>query len=322
MQFYNQNPLFGPYQKQQEPTQIVNIDRWHLDGESKPYAEGQRAKVEVFCPTPAQHRFLIPGHRYLFKESLPRYPGEFWSEIAAYELSKIFEVPVPPAFVAQDPLRGHLGVLIEWFYDYPHQRVERYTPGSLTFMRLIPGFDLIKGVQHNLKTLITYANFLHKQGMLRSPDWQSHWLRIFMFDAIIGNTDRHQDNWGIVWGNNMPMFSPAFDNGSSLGREFSIEKLRTLDIKNYIAKGRHHIREKIGDKHGMLHFELVGEFLRRYPYLTDTALRFLNIDRRLVRKALAKLCQFDVAIPMEIERAVFIEQLIFARMDELARTIK
>jgi hypothetical protein len=28
--------------------------------------------------------------------------------------------------------------------------------------------------------------------------WLELWVKMFTFDALIGNTDRHQNNWGII----------------------------------------------------------------------------------------------------------------------------
>jgi len=48
-----------------------------------------------------------------------------------------------------------------------------------------------------------------------------------VLDAVIGNTDRHHENWGILlrrtkrrW---MGMLAPTFDHASSLGRELRDE---------------------------------------------------------------------------------------------------
>jgi hypothetical protein len=99
MKFYEVNPIGGAPSKFQRFDEIVYVDpSWHA-GEAKPYPEGRRAKAEVHCPTPPQFPFLIPKHRYMFKESHPNFPSEFWSEAIAYELGKLMKIPVPPTFV-------------------------------------------------------------------------------------------------------------------------------------------------------------------------------------------------------------------------------
>ena len=57
--------------------------------------------------------------------------------------------------------------------------------------------------------------------------------RMLVFDAIIGNDDRHLNNWDFVLFENEIYHSPLFDNGSSLLSMFSdTELLANLDYDN------------------------------------------------------------------------------------------
>ena len=71
--------------------------------------------------------------------------------------------------------------------------------------------------------MLTLLNAIRRQRHMPSPIL--YWARIFAFDALVGNTDRHQENWGLLWSNTggIPRvrFSPAFDNGTSLGHEIT-----------------------------------------------------------------------------------------------------
>ncbi len=53
-------------------------------------------------------------------------------------------------------------------------------------------------------------------------------LGYLMLDAWIGNTDRHHENWGLLWrGEGAPRpltLAPSFDHASSLGRELTDDK--------------------------------------------------------------------------------------------------
>lgn len=85
-----------------------------------------------------------------------------------------------------------------------------------------------------------------------------------VFDALVGNTDRHHQNWGVLWdrralSENPTRFTfqlaPTFDHGSSLGRELTDEArerhLREGTMERYIHKGRGGIFEHAQAKHGM-----------------------------------------------------------------------
>ena len=231
-------------------------------------------------------------------------------------------VPVPPAFVATDNVRGRVGALIEWFYDYPYSTQERFIMGGYVFGRIFKDFDFVKGKQHNFDTLISYIRSVTGRYLIDPNSWQHHWAKVFLLDAVIGNTDRHQDNWGVVLEqNNRPHFSPAYDNGSSLAREYTVEQLRNVDIPRYIAKGRHHIKWSHNDTKGIPHLELVNEFAKRYPQTRQSLLNCISIDLFEFEKQLERLLRFNVRHALEPERASFILRLVKARIEAIKDVI-
>jgi hypothetical protein len=104
-------------------------------------------------------------------------------------------------------------------------------------------------------------------------------LELIILDAIIGNGDRHQENWAII-AQNLPdlaerisplhknylsikQFSPIYDSGSSLGRELLPEKIELFltspeVLKRYISKGTSEIHWQ--DKK-VSHFDLIRNLL-------------------------------------------------------------
>lgn len=56
---------------------------------------------------------------------------------------------------------------------------------------------------------------------------KSSFLRVMFFDYIIGNTDRHQSNWGVIKNNeDIIKLAPVYDNGSSLCAYVREEKIQ------------------------------------------------------------------------------------------------
>lgn len=65
-----------------------------------------------------------------------------------------------------------------------------------------------------------------------------------LLDALIGNTDRHHENWGMLSSNDPAVYrsflAPTFDHASSLGRNEPLEKKRERLItndRNYSVEG-------------------------------------------------------------------------------------
>lgn len=68
----------------------------------------------------------------------------------------------------------------------------------------------------------TYEDVLYvlqqKERLVSSDfsDFKSRFWLMFLFDAILGNRDRHEGNWGFIKSNGKTQLAPIFDNGSSL----------------------------------------------------------------------------------------------------------
>lgn len=196
----------------------VDISEWQRDEENSPYPEGARDKYALISPPQPSDNRIVPNHRYLLKFSNKRYPVQFWSELIACDIAKRMGVEAPPTFYAEDNVTGEPASLVEWFYGAaiegedginqivkPNPDVELsdipdsvpsthslYVSGGSYMVRHIKGYDLKKGSQHNFTTIRHIIVAFRKKW---SIDYWEHWVRTLLFDSVIGNTDRHQDNW-------------------------------------------------------------------------------------------------------------------------------
>ena len=92
-------------------------------------------------------------------------------------------------------------------------------------------------------------------------------VRMILFDAIVGNNDRHFFNWGVVEhpeGKQRPRFSPIYDTARAFFWNTSERKLQVLyrDQSQYQRKIEDYVKRskpKIGwdDSHELNHFRLV-----------------------------------------------------------------
>lgn len=75
----------------------------------------------------------------------------------------------------------------------------------------------------NIMLIIDEIKEIKNKNDIKDKFWD-----MFVIDALIGNKDRHLDNWGIIEKNNEMMFAPVYDCGSALSAlldEDTMEKL-------------------------------------------------------------------------------------------------
>ena len=105
-----------------------------------------------------------------------------------------------------------------------------------------------------------------------------------VLDAVIGNTDRHSENWGILRNldesRRVESLAPSYDHGSSLGREL-MDMRRDLYISEnrvgeYVERGRGQIHWFGDDRRGPSPLELVRLATPCYPDLFIPAITKLE----------------------------------------------
>lgn len=316
-------------EKEKLQNRLILIDDWPIDETA--YPEGSREKDAIFCPSNVEYDFLIPSHRYLFKRSFKRYPAQFWVEVAAYKIGCLMNVKVPPAYVAFNNKTGKVGALIEWFYGYPGHPPTRYFSGAVYMQLFIKNFDLKSGEQHNFITLKTISTALQKQGALLQHDWLEHWVKVFTFDAIIGNTDRHQENWGLIWWLkedklHKTSFSPAFDNGTSMGHEIIEDNFSKFDnlnyLRRYVERGTHHMKWSRSDDKKCGHVEMLLRIVENDPTKRDIILSCLNFGPDDLNLLFSELTDYNTPDPLTRNRAEFIIRLVEFRKNLILSTLK
>jgi len=339
--------------KHQEQHQIVQTSSWTPDAIS--YEEGAREKSTLFSPSEPTFDFLLPEHRYLSKKSNERAPVQFWMEIIAYRLGCLFGVAVPPAFVSINEF-GDCRALIEWFYKDGTQFVS-YTPGYTILRGIDPDMDKEKGTRHCLDSIyeaikkvttvresvrkkilssaLTKAEKRSINSLFSSLSLIDDFSKMFTFDALIANTDRHHENWGVVMdanaieeGHKSSLFSlsPAFDNGTSLGYNFLENKLATYMqapgwFENYANKGTHQLRCIAGGR-CFKHDELIEVLLETRSDCFSLVEELVSFDMDDVRAILNELVKFDVKVPFTEQRAEFTAKIIEAKRNALVRVLE
>lgn len=201
------------------------------------------------------------GRRCLFKEGRPG-TGENWAEKVCCEICTLLGIPhshyelavwkdhkgvVTPSFV---PKGGRLvfgnELLARFVKDYEGERRVRARKHTLSRVMavMIAGGDIIKMPDD-------YHPPAQVQGVA------GLFLAYLMLDALVGNQDRHDENWGLIQVlDGRIALAPTFDHASSLGRnerdEERIERLTTSDqgrsVERYVARARSALYRRVGEK--------------------------------------------------------------------------
>lgn len=298
-------------------SEVVDITDWRGEEESRIFPVGTREKKLIYCPARTPYAFLEKRHRYLFKLSVKKCPEQFWIEIFAYRLGARMGIQVPPAFVAYDRAADQCGALMRWFLEeaiLPNTsdiKVEKSEYGGDLLQGYIINFDQKKGLQHNFETISKI--FEEKYSNI---DWKQWWARTFVFDALMGDTDRHQNNWGIIYGfNDETRLTPVFDNGTSMGYEIKADRFHIYEandrLKFYVLRGKHHMKWKLDDTSSIRHSELIEKYADQYPETRSTMLDCLHrVNSESFQAILNDLTKFDVSVRLTEERVRFMLRLL------------
>lgn len=302
------------------------VTHWVPDELFGNYPEGARWKSAIFPPPAFHSPLIVPGHRYLFKRSKKSYPDQFWAEVIAYLVGCALGVTVPPAFVAYDAESDSCGALIEWFYVDGEASL---ISGGNYMQAIDKNYDRKRGEMHNFVYVGAWSRAMavNRQS---NDNWQQYWANAFLFDALIGNTDRHQDNWGYLrkHGVDGPALelSPLFDNGTSLGHERFTDRIaawRDEDFDRYISKGTHHMKWQPNDAGPCGHFEMIRMIIQRYPVVRDNLQVMINsfiIDD--LRVQLRHLETIALPIPLTRARSDFCLRLLELRKEKILLAVQ
>lgn len=299
---------------------LIDVANWEQDAEFGVFPQGARAKDAVFSPAIPPDGVITPNKRYLFKRSKKSYPDQYWGEIVAYRIGCLLGVEVPPAFAAWNSATGYCAALIEWFYQ---DGDEACILAGDFLQKIDRKFDREKGERHNLRTVMILLRAFSQVKFLRTPDWQQWWADALLFDSLIGNTDRHQDNWGFLFkvGADHGRLTPLFDNGTSLGHERFVDKTSTwtsVDFSRYVGKGKHHVSWSLEEPVIKGHFDLLEKAVDEWPE-TKSALcdRIRNVTIESIIDVLSDLVHLPAPVVLSEQRLAFMLRLLDLRLSVL-----
>lgn len=208
--------------------------------DSNPNVKGSRVKKMAIDSKDSKKAFFkYEGNGYLVSEAC--------SEKMSYEIAKVLGYDCAKIELATDN-EGTLGVLNYLFID----------GGSLEH------FDAVSYLNIHDADRPMYYTISNIKKVLDGLDLNlfDEFIKVMVFDALVGEQDRHEENWGIERIGNSYRFSPLYDNGCNLLRNFKDEKYALdyysgkKDFDAYINKCKSLIYRE--DHKGQYkHFELI-----------------------------------------------------------------
>jgi hypothetical protein len=228
--------------------EVIDITNWNFSSE---FLQGTRHPKGL----QDKHILINPQNRkkYFFKDTWRKRENnyqeeakhQFWYEYIATKIGESMGLNVPQCYIAISSSKQTdfgVGVLSEWYLSPLEQeisgkdilsgRMENYRDGYLS-------------KSENNNKYYTLQNILeHTKDT--SPDYLEFWFKLFLFDALIGNTDRHDENWGVIKHTSSTSFTPIYDNGISLGWSLGWrepeQSLESFDFDKFLNGFRYKIR--------------------------------------------------------------------------------
>lgn len=305
----------------------IDVAMWAPDTDYGVFPQGARPKDSAIAPSPVTDPVLVAGKRYLFKRSRKVYPDQFWAEVVAYRVGSLLEVSVPPTFAAWNSATGQCGALIEWFYL---DGQERLVLAGDFLQQMQPNFERRRGESHSMIQNELLLRALVQRGVLLG-NWRQWWADAIAFDALIGNTDRHQDNWGFIFPQSMPSLNkcwltPYFDNGTGLGHELFPDRVHGWDngrVEKYVDRGTHHVRWPQHGKVERGHLAVLKSALQHWPSTrASIAERFLQITPAALANSISGLKYYQLPIPMSEQRLAFTLRLLVCRLKKIQEILR
>lgn len=163
---------------------FYNITKWN----ERPYFQTLGTRNKVIVENPDNHS------EYYFKTSLKRemkdYKHEFWSEIIASEVGQLLGFDMLRYDIAFN--RGEIGCISK----------NMVTMGKNTLnegIKYLTGYDTTYDPEDkSSKKQYTFQLICDTLKYYRVGHYIDKIIEIIILDSLIGNSDRHQENWGIL----------------------------------------------------------------------------------------------------------------------------
>lgn len=275
--------------------QVKNYSGWS-DYEGSSEGSGRSEKKWLISPS---------GEIGLFKFPKSELTYEHVSEHMAHQIGEI--VNVPTAVVELGKYNGRMGSMSYLIRKSDEILIE----GAQFILGMHPNYDLDK--MQDLDTQ-RYYSIDHIFEITENTTIRNFWIEMMLFDFLIGNSDRHQNNWAFLLSTNNKTrpeirFCPLYDNGSSLCcyvNDDQIEKYSNEASFTALADTRSKsiIRIDGGNKTRPTHRDVVTYLFDHYGNTKEIAKGFLYaLNGERIQDLLNRYP--DYVLPEQRKRLIF-----------------
>lgn len=223
--------------------------------------------------TKAKFWYIDKKQHILFKKG--KVHGENWAEVIASEMAKFIGLPAAEYYPAE--YEGEPGVITPSFIS----GMERLITANELFIKKNPKYALQpmwKRKDYKLNTsLVLLEKLQHTPGLPLTSSYlllrpAEQFVGYLLFDCLIANLDRHDENWGLIHTGEKLILAPSYDHASSLAcrepEKKRIERLTTKDkgfsIENFATKAKTPLRDIHGN--AMKTSEVIQHCQKLYGY--------------------------------------------------------
>ncbi len=268
--------------------------------------------------------------RYIAKTGHKWYPIESITELMLNRLGVVFGLNMADSKIAM--VGGQLRFLSRYFL---HSNKEE----------LVHGADILAGY---LNETTQYVEEVDEQKMTRDlftlqvideavaglflyqqPEIMRDLVKLVVFDALVGNNDRHFFNWGIirsVESRFQPFFSPVYDTARGLFWNYSESKIFEIakadaSIDAHIRKYCKNSRPKIGwdGEKNLNHFRLFEQIYTHEFYISKDEIR--NLFTPTMLECMIREINLNFRHLMSKQRIMLITRCLEYRFNELRRIL-
>src|SRR3989338_5072388 len=307
--------------------QVINLKDWHQRNIDN-VGYGTRDKIVL--------KRSKKGRVYFLAKTYDKDIGELRSEVCDSNMGRLFGFPVQKTWLCKIPqykslkLRHPAGVLIQ----LDVRRQEDLLHGAEIISLVDKKFaSLNLKEKRRVYTLRVVVDSIRNY-VSNHPNSNKLWDQFFellVFDALIGGTDRHYYNWGVLAKADTGEFirlAPAFDNGISLMwkiEEYRPQFMRDLMTRDFPKKAESMFKKVNGGKYFLL--EVLSELYKIGDYQnSDIAQRVLNriekVKESKIRSVLLNNIPKRAQFKTKNDELSLICEYVKVRLDLLKQTLR